>query len=128
MKIDNIEELARQAREWKIAINLSQPQERSEISGSAVPIAGKADFRVTAAQVDTVPTVNLTLEQNKVELVPFVRPISDAKWWWTQASPAVRQDGSFDGVIQIGEKGLEYQVIVLAVRKGSVAEGDKLIN
>lgn len=133
LRVDKIEELVRRAKDWKIVLDLSEPQNGAEMTGPVIRIAGRTDFRTTAIEVESNPRVNLALAQNQVELVPFVRPVSEAKWWWVQPSPVVRQDGSFEGSVFIGESGgagigIKFQIVVLAVPKGSVREGDKLVN
>ena len=97
------------------------------------PIAGLVDLRTTAAEVESPPPMNLVLGDKNVELVPFVRPLSEAKWWWAQATPLVHRDGTFEGSVFIGEKrgsgvGVNFQIAVLAVPKGSITEGDRLTN
>jgi len=119
VKVDRLED-ARRARDWKITVNISEPNNRYQIPGDAVMIVGKGDLRTTAAQVESSPAVNLVLEQNSVELVPFVRQVSKKQLWAVQAKPAVRQDGGFDCLIVLGDMGYEYQIIVLAVPSGSI--------
>jgi hypothetical protein len=133
LRIGQIEEHARKARDWIIILELSEPPNGSEISGHVARIAGTADFRATAAQVQSSPKVNLSLQENRVDLVPFVRPLSEAKWWWAQSIPVVRQDGGFEGSVFLGEQGgagigIDFQVVILAVPKGSVSEGNKFLN
>lgn len=127
VKVDRLEDLARRAKDWKIAVNVSEPKNKAEISGDAVMIVGKGDLRTTAAQVESSPAVNLVLEENRVELVPFVRQMSENNSWAVQPKSVVRQDGGFDGVIVLGDRGYEYQIIVLAVPSGSV-KGDQLMD
>lgn len=132
-KINQIEGLARQARDWKITIELTEPKEGLKVSSHVAKIAGKATFQATAANDQSNPSVNLILEENQVELVPFVKPLSESKWWWVQAGPVVHQDGAFDGTVFDGERdgagiGVEFQIVILAVPKGTISEGDKLVN
>ena len=133
LKVDHIEDLARAARDWEIALVLSEPQPGTEISDFVIRLTGKVDFCVMAAQVESNSRVNLTLKENRVELVTCVKPLSEAKWWWVQTNPVVREDGHFEGSAFIGErmgtsKGVEFQIVVLAVPRGSMCEGDRHIN
>lgn len=122
-----------EGRKWRLSLTLKEPTDRAEIAGYVARIAGLVDFRTTATEVVSAPKLNLVLEEKHVKLVPFVKPLSEAKWWWAQANPLVREDGSFEGSVFIGDKagagvGVEFQLAVLAVPKGSVSEGDRLVN
>lgn len=124
VKVDRLEDLARRAKDWRIAVNLEPHKPTSNI---AVMVVGSGDLRTTAAQAESSPAVNLVLEENRVELVPFVRQVSEVKSWSIQPKLLVRQDGSFDGLILLGDKGYEYQIVVLAVPSGLV-KGDQLMD
>ena len=89
LKVDRLEDVVRRAKDWRIAVNLSEPKNKSEIFGIAVMVVGKGDLRTTAAQVESSPAVNLVLEENRVELVPFVRQVSKAQPWSVQSKPIV---------------------------------------
>ena len=133
LRVDRLEHLVARAKHWKISIHLSEPQNGSETVGYIVRLRGNVDFRIAATHDESNPMINLSLSKEKVDIVPLVRPLSEAKYWWTQSSPVVRQDGTFEGSVFLGEKGgadiaIEFQVIALAVPKGSSLEGTKLTN
>jgi hypothetical protein len=122
LKVDRLEDVARRAKDWRIAVNLSEPKNTSEIFSIAVMAVGKCDLRITAAQVESNPAMNLVLAENRVELVLFVRQVSKAQPWSVQSKPLVGRDGAFDGLIFLGDKGYDYQIVVLAVPSGSVKD------
>lgn len=133
LKVDRLEEYFREARGWKVTLSLSEPTTDAEINGYITRIAGTVDFRASATDAESPPKMNLALREHKVALVPFVKPLSEAKWWWAQRSPVVHEDGSFEGSVFIGEPdgdgvGIEFQIVVLAVPMGSVSEGDRVVN
>jgi len=130
---DDLEALISEAKGWQVTISLAEPQNGTRVEGFVTRIAGSVDLRATAAEMKSPPTMNLALQDKHVELVPFVRPLSEAKWWWAQAGPVVRQDGGYEGSVFIGERtgagiGVDFQIIVLAVPQGSVTEGDRVSN
>jgi hypothetical protein len=130
---ENLKAFIEEGKQWELSIKLLQPANGSSVVGYVTRVVGSVDIRTTAAEMSSPPKMNLALQNKKVELVPFVRPLSEAKWWWVQASPVVRQDGSFEGSVFIGESsgagvGVDFQIVVLAIPKGSVTEGDKLSN
>lgn len=129
----DLKALIEEGKKWEVSLRLLEPADRAEVFGYVTRIAGSIEFRTTAVEVQSPSKVNLALEEKNVELVPVVRPLSEAKWWWVQASPLVRQDGTFEGSVFIGEKtgigiGVEFQLAVLAVPKGSMSEGARLVN
>lgn len=108
------------AKGWKLAISIKEPSNESSASEQALMVIGKCDFRTTAVEMENNPATNLDLEKNKVELVVIVRQISRTTVWAVQTKPIVRQDGGFDALTILGEKGYKYQIVVLAVRAGSI--------
>lgn len=130
---DDLEALITEAKKWQVTISLAEPQNGTKVEGFVTRIAGSVDLRTTAAEVKSPPSMNLALQDKRVELVPFVRPLSESKWWWAQADPVIRQDGGYEGSVFIGEKtragiGVDFQLIVLAVPQGTVTEGDRVSN
>lgn len=132
LKIDRFEELAERAKSWKLSIALSNPRNGTPVFGSTLRIFGQIEFRIAAADDEFKARINLSLSKEKIDLVPYVRPISESKWWWAQPMPFIHQDGSFEGLVFIGEKQftgqVEYQVIILAVPKGTSPEGSRSVN
>lgn len=122
MKVDRLEDVVRRAKEWKLDVKIDPPQ-ASETPNNAILITGTGDLRTTAAQMESGPAVNLVLEENRVELVPFVRQVSNKTSWAVQSKLLVRQGGYFDGVVFLGDEGYQYQIVVLAVPSGSVEIG-----
>ncbi len=132
-KVDRLEKYFWEAHGWKVSLDLSEPATGAEIGGYITRIAGSVDLRATAMDAESPPRMNLAMREHKVALVPFVKPLSEAKWWWAQPSPLVHEDGSFEGSVFIGERegdgaGIEFQIVVLAVPMGSVSEGDRVVN
>lgn len=101
--------------------------------GYVIRIAGKMDRYTTAAETISDHKVNLILVKGKVELRPFVRPLSEAKWWWAQPNLIVKQDGSLEGSVFLGERGgkgssIQFQIVVFAVPRDSYSKGGKLVD
>jgi hypothetical protein len=132
-KINQVAHRVQIAKGWRITINLKEPENHSEVRSYVLKIKGHVDFQTTATEAVSSPKVSLALSENDVELIPFVRPFSEAKWWWVQSIPVVGQDGSFESSVFVGERsgvgiGIEFQIVVLAIPRKSVSEGDKLVN
>jgi hypothetical protein len=128
LKVDRLEKIAEEAKNWTCSIVLEEPKSGIEVFGFAVRIAGKIDLRIAANENQERQKINLTMYQKKIYLVCFVRPISvQTCQWYLQPMPVIYQDGSFDGLAflsdkDVGKGGIEHQIIVLAVPRHTLAE------
>jgi hypothetical protein len=131
-KVDRIEELVDTSRDWIMKLELYEPQSNIYVSGKVERIKGKFEFYTTAVEAHNKGPVNLTMYQNSVDLICYVRPFSlthsNQPKYYRQSKPIVHQNGDFEGLVVFGNLSKEdlenrYQVIVLAVPKNSVPGG-----
>jgi hypothetical protein len=117
-----------------LGVQLAEPSQGLEVHGDMTSVTGRLDIKVMAADVlqaqsISAQDINVRLEQRELEVVPFVRPLSEAKWWWAQAVPHVESDGTVHGYVYVGDKtngrGIKYELRLLVVPKDSVTEGEK---
>jgi hypothetical protein len=115
-----------------LEINLSEPKDGTEVSSRATRITGRINLKTSADDNNLPSGVHSLLARHKIELVPFVKPLSEEKFWWAQSSPVVQQNGIFTGSVFLGEErngvGNDFQIIVLAVPKGTTPEGSRILN
>lgn len=133
VKVDKIEELAQQAREWMINIEITDPRDGAVAEGVAVRVVGKLEFRTLASDTQSAPKVNLALAQNHVALVCYLRPISTNATWYLQYEPIISQNGDFDCLVfpehgQENQITIDHQIVVLAVPEGQLPEGNRHLN
>lgn len=134
---DQIQKMNRAEKNWETALNITEPPDGADISGRVLNVSGRAIFRSPVQDIESKVKVNFALYQHQVELVPFVRPLSesspDVNRWWVQPGPTVNQNGSFSGTIFVGNNepadiGKKFQIVILAIPKKSVSEGDTFVN
>ena len=130
MKVDKIEELAQQARNWTVNIEINEPQDGDDVKGVAVRVAGKIKFSVFASDTGSVPKVNLALAQNHVAIACYLRPLSENDSWYLQYRPIVSQNGDFECLVfpeydQVNRTTIEHQIVVLAVPEKRLSNGNR---
>ncbi|MGD2087152.1 MAG: hypothetical protein PVH61_13295 [Candidatus Aminicenantes bacterium] len=127
--VERIEDLVDTSKEWIMKLELIEPTNESELDGKVEILKGKFEFYTTAVEAHNKGAVNLTMYQNSVNLLCFVRPLalhnSNQPKYYLQSKPIVNQNGDFEGLISFGnlnEDDLEtrYQIIVLAVPQKSI--------
>jgi hypothetical protein len=127
LKVDRLQRLFEEIRPLELEISLIEPESGAEIRGYVTEVEGQ----ITLARRDSDQDidVNLTLAQRDIDVVVLVRPLSEANLWWAQTKPAIDRKGYFQGSANIGDKegrgvGIDFQIIVIAVPRGAIAQGD----
>lgn len=130
LKVDKIEELALQARTWTVNIKITEPRDGDSVSGVAVRVEGKIEFRTLASESESPPRVNLALAQNNVEVVCYLRSLSGSDGLYVQYTPIISQNGDFECLVfpeqgEINQKPIDHQVVVLAIPEGELSEANR---
>ncbi|MBM4185527.1 MAG: hypothetical protein FJ207_15125 [Gemmatimonadetes bacterium] len=119
---------ARNVEDLRISLEIVEPTNQSEAHGAELRIGGNVSVAHTrdAPSPDSVEQI---LTQSEIEIVPIARALGYPTQWWVQMRPMVRPDGRFDGVVWVGEPngvgvGLDFEIVVLAVPRGSLQKGE----
>ncbi len=120
--VERIEDLVDTSKEWIMKLELNEPINTE--AGKVERIKGKFEFYTTAVEAHNKGPVNLTMYQNSVDLLCYIRPYSQTNShqskYYLQPKLIVHQNGKFEGLVFFGnlnKKDLEtrYQIIVLAI-------------
>jgi len=127
IRVDRLEELFDKIGPLEVQLSLSEPEDGTEVEHYVIEIAGQ----ITVAAHEPVSSldVNLTLAERDIDIVPLVRPLSEANLWWAQTKPVIDRKGYFQGSVNVGDKdgrgvGEDFQIVVIAVPRGAISQGD----
>ncbi|RLB91596.1 MAG: hypothetical protein DRH50_10830 [Deltaproteobacteria bacterium] len=124
--IDKLQQFYANVKPLGMEIVLSEPNDGAEVGDCVTKILG--DVRIRAAETSVVTTdINITLAEQKIEVIPFVRPRGNL--WYAQARPVISPKGILTGSVILGERdgrgiGDNFEIVVLAVSEGTVQRGD----
>ena len=127
LRIDKFQKMIDDIRPLEMDIALERPQDGFEVSDYVVEIGGQVRIKSTAHPSRS--DINLEIAKRNIDIVPMVRPLSETNVWFAQTKPIIGRDGSFQGSAYIGDKkgrgiGVTFQIVVVAVPKGTVRQGD----
>lgn len=124
--IDRIQQHLVDIKPLMLEISITKPEEMAKLSGSVINIEGQ----ITMGNITDNPNndVCIGLAQRKIDIVPLVRPLSETNLWYAQTKPAINRNGHFDSSVNLGDNkghgiGIDFQILVLAVPKGSINQG-----
>lgn len=124
---DKLQKLIDKVGPVNIEISILSPKDGSEIVNYVAGISGKIIFK-SLLDNNAKKDVILEFANKGIDIIPLVRPLSEANIWYAQTKPAITKEGDFHGSINIGDKegrgiGINYQIIVIAVQKGTIKQG-----
>jgi len=128
LKVDRLQQHFEAIKPLKMEISISKPEDGSEIRDFVTEVSGQIIIKSpdnTAQKTET----NITIAEKGIEVFPLVRPLSEANIWYAQTKPSINKDGIFTGSVNIGDKegrgiGVRFQIVMLAVPKGTIRQGD----
>lgn len=112
-----------------LRIQIAEPLPGDEADGPELPLIGFVD--AVGEKAAPPAATSLLYQQAGIELVAFVRPLVEPTVWWVQPRLRLSGDGSFEGTLSLGDEhgagaGLEFEIQVLALPRGTFAPGDQL--
>jgi len=109
----------------RLSLELEEPADGTTAQGWRVPWRGRVVLRAP----DGAPA--RVLERHDIAIVPLVRPRGKDPRWWVQGEARLRSGGRLEGDLALGEPqgrgvGVVYDVLIVAVPRGSARRGDVL--
>jgi hypothetical protein len=108
-------------------ITITKPEDRAILFHYVTTLEGQIALKTNAWKGND-QDVNIELAQRNIDIVPLVRPLSEANLWYAQTRPAIRKDGQFQGSMNLGGKegrgvGVDFQILIIAVPNGTISQG-----
>jgi hypothetical protein len=128
VQVGEVTDLVERAAQWRrLELTLSEPANGSQLKTHLVDVRGTISYE--PFREPPVSSVRLQLASSQIEVVSMVRPIAEPLRWWPQPEPAIADDGGFNATVRVGRPAPEtdggrYEIIVLAVPRGSISRTD----
>lgn len=125
--VDKYRKMFEAIQPLEMDIAIDKPQDGAQVSHCVTEITGQ--IRIKLGYQSTRTDVNLEIAKRNIDIFPLVRPMSEANTWFAQTKPLIGSDGSFQSSVNIGDKegrgiGMNFQIAVIAVPKGTIHQGD----
>lgn len=110
----------------RLRIEIWTPRSGEHATTWVVPLSG----RVVPAD-ESAGMAREALDRDQIAIVPLVRPLVNGTQWWVQERPKIHPDGTVEGALSLGDQqglgvGIAFEVVIVAVPRGSLLRGEKL--
>ena len=127
LRVDHIQQMMDEIEPLEIEIRIQKPENHTEIFHYVVEVTGQISLKHDLGRKG-ITDVNIELSRRKIDLIPFVRPLSEANLWYAQTRLAIGRNGYFQGSVNLGTKegdgvGIDFQIVILAVPINTVSQG-----
>lgn len=128
-KIGDLRDLIDRAHNWNLKLQITEPSDGHRTSDRVLRVIGYVNFQASATDIGSETKINLLLEENEIDVVCYIHPLSQNEVWYLQHAPIIDQNGRFECLVFLNSNNPDlcvgHQLVALAVPRGQIASGTR---